>query len=268
MLQNAHDSTVFILFLHKQTTLSLHALSTDRLTPIMHTTTPFKELELFVFDIAGTTLNHKNEVNACFENTLEAHNIPIDREHLNSIMGYKKRVAIQMALAHQGLDDEDKIVDKIHDEFLASMNHYYETSSEVEAEEGITEVFEFLRAHDKKIALDTGFSRSTAEIIIHRVGWDAKHYIDAFIGSDEVPQGRPAPHMIHHLMKECGVQDVLNVAKTGDTPSDLLEGKEAGVGLNVGVTYGTHTKDELSVYKHDLLIGHPSELIDYLKNHE
>lgn len=232
----------------------------------MRTPTPFRELELFVFDIAGTTLNHKNEVNACFENTLMKYNIPIDRAHLNSIMGYKKRVAIQMALAHQGLDDKDDIVDAIHDDFLSSMNQYYESSDEVEAEKGVSELFDFLKDNGKKIALDTGFSRSTAEIIIQRVGWDTKGYIDAFVGSDEVPQGRPAPFMIHRLMKECEIEDVSNVAKTGDTPSDLLEGKEAMVGLNVGVTYGTHKANELKEYDHDLLIGHPVELSEYLTN--
>jgi len=42
-----------------------------------------------------------------------------------------------------------------------------------------------------------------------------------------------------------GVEDPALVAKIGDTPSDLMQGLSAGCGLVVGVTYGTHTREQL-----------------------
>src|SRR5690606_11802279 len=62
----------------------------------------------------------------------------------------------------------------------------------------------------------------------------------------EVARGRPAPDMIFEAMRRCGIVDVLSVAKVGDTPADLGEGASAGCGWNVGVTYGTHSREQLA----------------------
>ena len=55
-------------------------------------------------------------------------------------------------------------------------------------------------------------------------------------------------------MSRLGVADSNNVAKVGDTPADLQEGQNAGCGLIVGVTGGTHTRDELEPHPHTHLI--------------
>ncbi len=55
-------------------------------------------------------------------------------------------------------------------------------------------------------------------------------------------------------MDRLGVADPRRVAKVGDTPADLLEGKNAGCGLIVGVTQGTHARKELEPYPHTCLI--------------
>ena len=57
-----------------------------------------------------------------------------------------------------------------------------------------------------------------------------------------------------------GVSDPQAVAKVGDTPSDLLEGRAAGCGLVIGVTNGTHTREELAPHPHTHLIGSLREL--------
>jgi phosphoglycolate phosphatase-like HAD superfamily hydrolase len=61
-------------------------------------------------------------------------------------------------------------------------------------------------------------------------------------------------------MELTGVEDVKAVAKVGDTPSDLQEGASAGCGMNVGVTQGTHTRDQLKDHPHTHLIGTIREL--------
>ena len=66
--------------------------------------------------------------------------------------------------------------------------------------------------------------------------------------------------MIHHLMKQCGVSDAARVAKVGDTPADLTQGHNAGCGLVVGVTRGTHTREELAHHPHTHLIEMVADL--------
>jgi phosphoglycolate phosphatase-like HAD superfamily hydrolase len=66
--------------------------------------------------------------------------------------------------------------------------------------------------------------------------------------------------MVHKAMRDLGVSDAKRVAKVGDTPSDLDEGNNAGCGLVVGVTGGSHTAEQLRPFRHTHLIGSVREL--------
>jgi phosphoglycolate phosphatase-like HAD superfamily hydrolase len=92
------------------------------------------------------------------------------------------------------------------------------------------------------------------------VGWSRNVLIDATISSDEVARGRPYPDMIQDLMNRLGVEDPQRVAKVGDTPADLEEGRNAGCGLVIGVTAGTHSREQLERYPHTHLIETIAEL--------
>jgi phosphoglycolate phosphatase-like HAD superfamily hydrolase len=63
-------------------------------------------------------------------------------------------------------------------------------------------------------------------------------------------------------MELTGVTSVREVAKVGDTPSDLQEGTAAGCALVIGVTYGTHSRAQLVGEPHTHLIDAISELPD------
>ena len=54
--------------------------------------------------------------------------------------------------------------------------------------------------------------------------------------------------------------DPAAVAKIGDTPSDLGEGNAAGCGLVIGVTNGTHTREQMAAHPHTHLIASLAEL--------
>jgi phosphoglycolate phosphatase-like HAD superfamily hydrolase len=92
------------------------------------------------------------------------------------------------------------------------------------------------------------------------MGWLEKGLIDASVTSDEVNQGRPHPDLIFKVMTLTGVDDVVTVAKVGDTISDLLEGNSAGCSWVIGITTGAYSKEQLSVGPHTHLINHLSDL--------
>ncbi len=121
-------------------------------------------------------------------------------------------------------------------------------------------MFERLKRNGIRVALNTGFDRSITRVILDRLGWSKSELIDAVITSDEVERGRPYPDMIFALMSRLGVTDPLRVAKVGDTPADLEEGRKAGCGLIVGVTRGTHSREQLEPYPHTHLIETVAEL--------
>lgn len=219
------------------------------------------EFKLVVFDIAGTTLkDNENDVANAFCSAIEKQGIEIDPDSAKRVMGYKKSEAIRMLLEEKGIESTPEMIDRIHTHFLDILNEHYR-KAEISEIEGITELFKELKKRNVRIALNTGFSRSTTDIIVSRVGWLENGFIDDLIASDEVDNGRPHSDMIQELARRFHISDHSSIVKVGDTPSDLLEGKGAGCGLVVGVLYGTHSKEELEAFDHDLLISTPSELL-------
>jgi phosphonatase-like hydrolase len=145
-------------------------------------------------------------------------------------------------------------VGAIHDDFVARMIQFYRTDPAVAEVPGAGAVFARLRAASIRVGLDTGFGRAITQAVLDRLGWRDGEAIDASVTSDEVAHGRPHPDMIRHLMARLGIDSVDRVAKVGDTPADLLEGTNAGCGMVIGVTSGTHTRAELAAHPHTHLI--------------
>lgn len=222
-------------------------------------------IAMVVFDLAGTTIDDGDAVNVCLRGALNASGISASRESVNEVMGLPKPEAIRLLLERAG--EATNRVAAIHADFVERMTRYYRDSPEVAEFEGTSRTFAALRAAGIKVALDTGFSRDIAEAIFDRVGWLRAGLVDASVTSDEVPRGRPHPDMIHSLMKTLGIADAEQVAKVGDTPSDLHEGTAAGCSRVIGVLCGTHTREQLAEHPHTDLIASVAELPSLLGLH-
>ena len=75
-----------------------------------------------------------------------------------------------------------------------------------------------------------------------------------------MPEGRPAPHLIHEAMRATGILDPRSVANVGDTVVDLDAGWRAGVGWNIGVLSGAHDRATLERTPHTHIVGSVAEL--------
>ena len=213
-------------------------------------------IELVVFDIAGTTVTDKGNINDFFRKAFSNEGIAVDAAAVDEIMGYRKRDAIQIIVDRYmpGLENNDEIVDNIHEDFTRSMVAFYETCEGLSPLPFAEKVFLELQNNKINMALNTGFTRVITEPILKRLGWDTASFIDAVICSDEVPEGRPHPYMIQQLMEKLGIKYAENVANVGDTKVDIEEGQNAGCGMVVAVTTGAYTKEQLVKYKPDHII--------------
>ena len=224
--------------------------------------------ELVVFDMAGTTVHDGDAVHRCLGAALATvAGCETSRDAVNAVMGIQKPVAIRDLLRRYGRPGEaadGDLVGRVHDDFARRMLSHYRTDPSVREIDGASDVFRSLRAAGVRVGLDTGFDRTIAGAILERLGWTGGGLVDATVTADEVPAGRPAPHMIFRLMELTGVQRVAGVVKVGDTPSDLHEGHNAGCGRVVGVTGGSHTADELRSHPHTHLIGTVRDLLTKL----
>ena len=215
-------------------------------------------IELVVFDIAGTTVHDGDAVNASLRASLAAWGIETDLAAANAVMGLPKPEAIRILLERfgrpRGLGSSPASIHAIHEDFARRMCDYYTTDPAVHEIPGAAAAFATLRRAGIKVALDTGFSRPIADILLARLGWSSAAIIDADVTSDEVPRGRPHPDMIHQLMKRLGVSDPSRVAKVGDTRADLEEGTNARCSLVIGVTTGSSSRQQLEACPHTHIV--------------
>ncbi|WP_461080372.1 HAD family hydrolase [Spirosoma flavus] len=239
-----------------------------------------KSVELVVFDMAGTTVTDHHEVERCFAEAAKETGLTVSDERILAMQGLSKRYVFE-TLWQEQLGGQNTVitqyVDKSYDTFREILENHYRTHGATPTE-GCLDAFAWLRERGIQIALTTGFYRVVTDIILEKLGWldglndqrigGPDSLIQLSIASDEVERGRPYPHMIERAMKLLGVTDSKAVVNIGDTPSDLLSGRAAGAGLNLGITNGTHTREQLEDYPHDALISSLQELPDLVESRQ
>lgn len=212
-------------------------------------------VKLVVFDMAGTTVEDKDNVHQSLINAFKHYGMDIDREDANTVMGIPKPDAIEMLL-HKKFNEnpEKERINQIHEVFVADMINFYKTDASVKAKENAEETFKALHAKGIKVSLDTGFSRDITDTILERLNWKDNGTIDFSVTSDEVVKGRPHPDMIYRAMEITGF-NADEIAKVGDTVSDLHEGTSAGCKYVIGITTGAYNETDLAKEPHTHLVN-------------
>lgn len=215
-----------------------------------------KELELVIFDVAGTTVKDGGQVPSAFTTALAEHDISITPEQLNVVRGSSKRQAV-LDLIPEG-PHRARLAADVYAAFREDLARRYSVEG-VEAIEGAEQVFRWLRARGVGVALNTGFDRETTALLLNALGWDEGMF-DAVVCGDDVAAGRPSPSLIFRAMEVAGASSVRHVANVGDTVLDLQAGHNAGVRWNVGVLSGAHDRQTLARAPHTHLLASVAEL--------
>lgn len=199
--------------------------------------------ELVAFDVAGTTLNDDGVVIRAFQVAFEATQ--------PDLWPTKGQEWTQYALDTMGQSKIWVFTELLGDAELAhTANVAFEEAyvthiAEVGASaiDGTNEIFAFLKNEGIKIALTTGFSRSTLDFLIDHVGWT--DVIDISVTPEEAGRGRPHPDMLNFAATQLGIKDRKNTIVIGDTASDIQAGLAFGANQVVGVLSGAHKQDAL-----------------------
>ena len=208
-----------------------------------------QHIKLVVSDMAGTTVQDNGEVARAFTAALADHGIEASAAQINAVRGASKREAIATLTAPKYGNDAAR-VEAVYAAFKDHLQQVF--TREAAPVPGALATFAWLRAHHIKLALNTGFDRDTAQLLLNALGWQSM--ADAVICGDDVPQGRPAPYMIFRAMEACGITNVREVLTIGDTVSDLQAAFNAGVAVSVGVLSGAHSRAQLVAEPHTYLI--------------
>ena len=215
-----------------------------------------RDLELVIFDMAGTTIEDRGQVPDAFTAALAEHGVNATREQVKGVRGASKREAL-LRLIPAGPQQTQR-AEAAYASFREHLARRYESEG-VRAIPGAASAFQSLRERGVRVALNTGFDRETTALLLSALGW-GDGMVDAIVCGDDVRQGRPAPHLIFRAMEAVGVSNVQQVANIGDTTLDLEAGHNACVRWNIGVLSGAHDQQALESAPHTHLISSVAEL--------
>lgn len=225
-------------------------------------------IQLVVFDIAGTTVRDNGSVAQAFITAFKDYGFTMPVAEVKKVMGFRKMDAIVLLLEkfYPEKKDDEELVDRIHTRFIDKMIEFYRNDETLAPLPHAEAVFRELKSRGIKVALNTGFTRSITDTILHRLRWDDRSVlIDQVICSDEVPHGRPHADMIKVLMGDLGIGSPAGVLKVGDTEVDVAEGRNAACGKVVSVTTGAYTREQLKPYEPDHIIDDLQELLPIIE---
>ena len=226
-----------------------------------------QKIQLAIFDMAGTTVNENNVVYKTLQETINEKGYDLSLDFvLEHGAGKEKHQAIIDLLKMKGKDDPQKVVSIARDmfeRFKYLLKNAYK-NLEVTSYDGVEELMIELKKANIKVALNTGYDKATAQLLIDKMNWKLGEQYDTLITSDDVKNGRPHPDMILKAMDVLEITNVKNVLKAGDSIIDIEEGKNASCGITVGVTTGAHTKKQLEMAKPTYILNSLTELKNIL----
>ncbi|GEC71621.1 phosphatase [Flavobacterium flevense] len=218
-------------------------------------------IKMVVFDMAGTTVNEDNLVYKTVQKSInqEGFEVTLD-EVLKYGAGKEKHKAITDVLtACTNEKNLDTAADRIFVKFKEALEKAYD-ESDIDTFQGMETFFEKLKKHGIKVVLNTGYDFKTANKLMQKLNWRVGVQVDALITSDDVVNGRPHPDMIQMAMAQFGINDSNQVLKAGDSEIDIIEGKNSGCGITVGVLSGAQNRQQLETANPDYILQNVTEL--------
>ena len=200
-------------------------------------------ITLAVLDMAGTTVADDGLVLRAFAAAAEAGGLPAEgpeadaaRQYVLDTMGQAKIVVFRAIFG-----DEDR---------AQAANAAFETTYDSLIDQGLAEpipgaekAITTLREAGIKVALTTGFSRSTQDNLLGALG--GKTLADLTLSPAEAGRGRPYPDLILTALLKLSIDDVHQIAVLGDTSNDVLSGIRSGASIVAGTLTGAHDEQQL-----------------------
>lgn len=215
-------------------------------------------IEAVIFDWAGTTVDYGcfAPVQA-FTDMFAEFGLTPSMDEIRKPMGMLKREHIKTVLSMSRIANQFLEVYKrdVAEDDIDRMNAAFEgklmtiLSQFAAPKPYVQETVEALRQKGIKIGSTTGYTDEMMKIVTEKAK-EQGYCPDAWFSPNATGNiGRPYPYMIFKNMMELNIGSVDAVIKVGDTVSDILEGKAAGV-ITVGIVEGSSesglTEEEFS----------------------
>lgn len=211
--------------------------------------------KLIIFDWDGTIIDSANHVVKCAQLAAVKFNLPVpDAGIVRKAMGLSLSAVIQKTFPELGPVEQTGLIEAFREAYLTLEQGI------VPVYESVEEVLQYFKRQDILLAVATGKGRFGLNHDLRLNKLDV--YFSATRCGDET-FSKPHPAMVLELLEELDVHpnDAIVV---GDSSHDILMAKNAHV-RSIGVSYGTHTQEELAYYQPDAIISSITELMTLFK---
>jgi phosphonoacetaldehyde hydrolase len=223
----------------------------------------FHFLKALILDWAGTAVDYGSLAPvAALQRVFAENGIAITSAEARKDMGVLKKDQIRFILfgdrvhhawtALRGHSPSEQDVISLFTEFLPQQAEILSQFSEPIP--GVPETVEAWKASGLRIGSTTGYTRELLDIVAQAAS--ARGYLpEASVTPDEVGAGRPAPLMCYRNAILLSVYPLSAFVKIGDTPSDIAEGRNAGM-WTIAIT---RTGNEIGLARQDWDALSPAE---------
>lgn len=215
------------------------------------------DVELICFDMAGTTVLDNGLVLEAFRRTIE--DLKVSPGEAASAEAYVIETMGQSKI---------EVFTALFGERATVANDAFERNFVESAQElGVSEIpgarstVETLRDVGIQVALTTGFSPTTREVLIDVLGWG--DLFELRVSPADAGRGRPAPDMLWWCALQSQITAASSLMVVGDTAADMVSGLRAGAGYCVGVLSGNDDQERLIANGADDVIDSVVDLLSF-----
>ncbi len=207
---------------------------------------------LVIFDLDGTLIDAFEDIALAANFVRSRNNLPdLSVDEVKVHVGHGARYLVEGVLASTEV--------ALIDENLEALVGFYESLNESKARvyDGVVETLERLRAASVRTAVASNKPHSVTIKVVEKLGLTP--YFDIIRGEGNGIPRKPAPDLLHRIMKDAGVppQRTLMV---GDSEIDIECAKAADIRVAV-VSYGQHSAERLNKSTPDFMLHSMQELL-------
>ena len=216
-------------------------------------------IKLCIFDLDGTVLDTVSSIAHFANYALAEHGIqPIDPAEYRYLAGGGIVSLMRGVLKYRGLDGNEALYEALYrtyDEAYTENPAYLSSVFD-----GMRETLDEIKARGIKIAIVSNKPHYMATEVVETLY--GKDYFDFVLGQSEAYPLKPDPSAVLAVAERFAAE-TSEILYVGDTSTDMQTAKNASL-FAVGVLWGFRGRDELLASGADVLLSHPSELLDLL----
>ena len=212
-------------------------------------------MKAVIFDLDGTLADSLDSITYCTNRTIAKFGYaPLERDRYRYFVGDGAAELVKRVLIASG-DMKLQYYKEAQEEY--AKNFIEDCMYKVVPYSGIVDTLVELKKRGIQIAVNSNKPHPRTVDVVHTLF--GTEMFDMIQGQTSELRRKPSPDGVLHIAESLKIK-LSDIVYVGDTSTDMLTGKSAGV-YTIGVLWGFRDRQELEENHADAIIAHPAELL-------